>query len=542
MPSRYAFNLGFDNEQGRAEFERERRRLEADATFPIDEAAERLLELAHALDAGVSRCKALLVATPLAWDDESDALGAWISRQHQSLGALGARRVESMRRENRNAELLERVAAAAFFHAGEALKWNGAGARPDYTSLHDLLLLSMPQERHRVSRACVVDGRRRETTLEALYFRALLLDRFCTGSLPRSQLELLDAWLWEWMAALRGERQAPEGAALRVDLDRHAGLREADPFEPGASLHLALAPLEKLRQHVVDGLHAGRVTPAHGCASELRIEEHVALLDHLERAFHGEGEGTAPAARAGREAHAGLRVELWVGIAEILANGMNVGVETGRWRVVNLQDPAIEEQARARFGEATKRYLWQVDTSATGCGFQALDTDASGIHLGDLVGWRRLPGGPVSVGYVARRQRDGAGQVFIGVRLLTQAAQPIRLASEIAMDKDDGRARLFVPGADNSGRDDGFLMPEGEYETRIAHVAHTPAGRFRLRFNRIRERGRGWLLAGFEVTSLSAPAATTSPNLQLEEPVQVVHEPLGEGDAWDFELSARLRG
>jgi len=543
MPSRYAFNLGFDTDQGRAEFERERRRLEGDGTFALDEAAERLLELAHALDAGVSRCKGQLLSMPLAWDDDSDALGSWIARQHQALAALGARRVEAMRRENRAADLVERVAAAALYHFGEAIKWNTTGTRPDYTALHDLLLLSLPQDRHRVPRTCVVDGRRRETTLEALYFRALLLDRFCAGSLPRSQLELLDAWLGEWTAALRGEREAPQGAALRVDLDRNAGLREGRPEEPGASLYLAVAPLEKLRRRVIDELHAGRLTPAHGCASELRLEEHVALLDHLERAFQGEGESAVPAARAGREAHAGLRVEVWVGIAEILANGMSVGIETGRWRVVDLQDPAIEEQKRARFGESTKRYLWQVDTSATGCGFQALDTDAQGISLGDVVGWRRLPGGPVSIGYVARRQRDAAGQVFIGVRLLTHAAQPVTLTSEIALDSGDGRATLFVPGDDASGRADGFLIPEGDYETRIARAAHTSSGKFRVRLNRIRNRGRGWLLAGFEVTPAGVERPI-SPALAME-PVGTslpVLEDQVHADAWDFELSARLRG
>ena len=539
MSSRYTFNLPFDNERGRAEFERERRRVESDGTFELDEAAERLLELAHALDAGVARCKAGLLATPLAWDDQSDSLGEWIGRQHRGLGALAARRVESMRRENRAAELVERVAAAALFHAGEAFKWSASGSRPDYTALHDLLLLSLPQARHRLARACVVDGRRRETTLEALYFRALLLDRFCAGSLERAQLELLDAWLWEWMEALRGEREQPDGPALRVDLERNAGLRAVRTGEPGAALWLALAPLENLRRRVVAELHAGRVTPPHGCVSELRLEEHVTLLDHLERAFRGEEEASVPAPRAGREKHAGLRVEVWVGIAEILARGMSVGIETGKWRVVDLKDPAIDEQARARFGDASRRYLWQVDTSATGCGFQALDSDAAGIAIGDVVGWRRVPGGPVSVGFVARRRSGGAGQMFIGVRLLTHAAQPITLASEIAMERDDGRARLFVPGNDASGRGDGFLLPEGEYETRLAHVAHTPAGRFRVRLNRIRSRGRGWVLAGFEVTPL-ALARVDPPVLVLDGPMPVVDEE--PEDMWSHELSARLRG
>jgi len=537
---RYAFNLGFEVEPGRVEFERERRRLEADGHFPIGEAAERLLELSHALDSGVVRCKAALLATPLAWDDTSDALAGWIARQHQALAALGARRVESMRREAGPAELVERTAAAALFHAGEALKWGSCGERPDYRVLHDLILLSLPQDRHRVARACIADGRRRETTLEALYFRALLLDRFAAGNLPRAQLELLDAWLWEWMPALRGERDAPRGPALRVDLERNAGLRDGPAADPGATLHLALAPLEARRAAIVEGLHVGRLTPAHGCASELRLEEHVALLDHLAQAFSGRADGT-PSRRADREGRSGRRVEAWVGIGEILAHGMNAGVETGRWRVVDLKDPAIAEERRARFGEATRRYLWQVDASATGAGFEALDADANGILLGDVIAWRTGPGAAVSVGCVARRQRwPGGGQVFFGVRLLSHAAQALRMEPEVAAQRDEGETWLFVPGGDASGREDAFLLPEGRYETRLAHLVRTANGTFRVRLNRVRDRGRGWILAGFEVTPLSVPRSV--PALEPLAPLELADlDDDAASSAWDLELTSRLR-
>ncbi|HET6263801.1 MAG TPA: hypothetical protein VFD95_03025 [Usitatibacter sp.] len=541
MPTRYAFNLGFDNEHGRAEFERERRRLESEGLPAADEAAERLLALAHALDAGVARCKPALLSTPLAWDDESDALAAWIGRQHHALAALGARRVEAMRRENRTDDLAERVAAAALFHAGEALKWDEGGERLAYHVLHDLLLLSMPNERHRVARACVVDGRRRETTLEALYFRALLLDRFCAGSLPRAQLELLDAWLWEWTPSLRGERDPPASGGLRADLDRNAGLRDTGAHEqPGASLFLALAPLEAARRRVVDDLHMGRMTPAHGCASELRIEEHVALLDHLESAFAGGDDGVPPA-RAQRELHAGRRVEVWVGLREILAQGMSAGIETGRWRVIDLEDPAIEAQQRARFGEATRRYLWEVDASATGCGFEALETDAAGIALGDVIGWRRGAGAPVSVGCVARRRRCArASQISVGVRVLSHATQLTTLLPEIPGEREEGYQCLFVPGPDASGRGDGFLIAEGRYDTRSAYVVLTAAGSFRVRLNRIRDRGRGWVLAGFEVTPLAVARPVPIPTLETPFPALSLVEDDAAGDAWDRELTSRL--
>jgi predicted dehydrogenase len=49
----------------------------------------------------------------------------------------------------------------------------------------------------------MADGRGRTVTVEKLYLRALLIDRFATGSLTRQQVEIVDAWLWHWEAALK---------------------------------------------------------------------------------------------------------------------------------------------------------------------------------------------------------------------------------------------------------------------------------------------------------------------------------------------------
>ena len=530
--------LRFQRPEGRSDFERARRELRtALPNAGAGEGAARLLELVATLDAGVARCKRELVGTALCWNDENRALIAWIGRQHRALLEMGVRLVEALRREPGDPRVVERVAAACLHAWGETCKWTLARERPDYRQLHDLLLLGASAERRRAAFACVVDGRAQQASLESLYFRALLLDRFASGSLTRAQLELLDAWLWEWSTVLEGHREPPAGPFLRVDVDLDAGLRHGARAGDGASLYLALAPLEAERRKLVQSLRRGRMVPAHGCAAELRIEEHVALIDYLRAALRDPiGEA---AQRAPRQAAAGTRVEVWVGLQEILARGIGVGIETGRWRTLDLQDAAIAEQSRARFADASRRYLWLVDASASGLGFEALETDAAGIEAGDLVGWRRTLGGPVVIGQVARRMPGAqGGQVFLGVRLLTEAAQPLTLSQDLGRESGDA-TYLFVPGEDNSGRRDAFLVPESGFDLRASYRARIGAHAFTLQLNRVRSRGRGWILAGFEVmpAGSGAPEPAPPPELtlapQLGDDEQASH-------AWDHELSARL--
>jgi hypothetical protein len=501
MATAPSLSRNFQRADGRAEFERTRRELNAELLAkPAQEASACLLEIGNNLDAGVARCKRELLASALCWNEDNQVMVAWICRQHREIAGMALTLAGALLEDAANTkELLGRVTAAAFFHWAEATKWSPARERPDYAPLHTLLATAIATGRERESFSWAADGRGHRTTLESLYFRALLLDRFASGSLTRQQVELLDAWMWEWTTALRSSRSVPVGAALRVDLDTNAGLREGVREGEGRSLYLALAPLETERRKIVKDLQRGRMVPRHGVAADFRIEEHVTLLDHLKRTFrdHAPGAGT----RAPRQHAAGTRVEVWVGLNEILLRGIGVGTETGRWRALNLKDPSIDAHARARFTEATKRYLWLADTSASGLGFEAMESDAAGIEVGDLIGWRKASGGAVTLGVVRRRLAGAtAGQVFLGVQLVTEAAQPLTLTSEVAFDGAQAAGTyLFVPGSDESGRHDAFLVSESTYQQHSTLRTRAGSNSYQLRFNRVRGRGRGWLLAGFEI-------------------------------------------
>ena len=528
--------LNFQRDDARSEFERMRRALKPQAID--DDSIQALADLGTALDTGVARLKRELLASSLVFNDDNHRLMAWIEQQHRGVADFAAQLIESMRNEPGPA--LPRLVASSLHHRGQAVKWAMGRERVDARALHSLFMLAVTCRRHREPFLCRVDGGSRRTTIEALYFRALLLDRLSGGSLTRQQVEVLDAWLWEWSEDLRGERTQPQGGWLRVDLDSAAGLRCGARTGIGASLYLPLDPLERRRRAIVTEMQRGRLVPAAGCAAELRIEDHVAVLDHLAEAFRASEDPEA--GRAPRTPTGTQRIEVWAGLPEILARGVAVGIETGRFRTLALDSPAVSAQVSERFADTARRYFWMHDESETGLGFEALEHDADGIEVGDILGWRRIAGGPVQVGRVTRRFPRGAGEVFFGVSLLSDCPQPLKL-TRIGAGPDEGElTHLFMPGDDASGREDAFLMLDGCYDVERCFAASLAGTQFFMRFNRVRLKGRGWVLAGFELLE-HRPEDPAGPMQPDRAPAELPQLSLAELDATDpfaHEVRAKL--
>lgn len=545
--TKLTLNLQFQRPECRGEFDKIRNALKSSLLESgVEDGAGRLLDLGAALDAGVARMKRDLLGSSLCWNEDNQLVTAWIHQQHRRIVEMSSRVIEAMRREDGESPLLARIIALTLFHWGEAVKWISGRERADYAPLHDMLSLSMAGGRHREPVTWVADGRGRTVTIEALYFRALLLDRFASGNLTRQQVEVLDAWLWEWAACLTATQSCPSGAALRVDLDANAGLRDGLREGSGRSLYLPLEPLEVQRRALIKELHRGRIVPMHGCTAEFRIEEHVAVLDHLARAFRAPQDTGAK--RAARQQEAAPRIEVWVGLPEILARGAGVkaGTETGQWLALSLADPSRSTElkdagqpVRYENADPSRRYLWLSDTSATGCGFEALDTDASGIEIGELIGWRRAASGPITLGRVIRRlPSTTAGQVFLGVQLLTEMGLPFALTRADAFDRASAENTfLFVPGDDASGRRDAFLLPESRFQQQHSNHARTGDEAYTVKFNRVRDKGRGWILAGFEV--VPAKRVEVISNRKQEPSFERVPEDRFD-DPWGLEVSPRL--
>ena len=513
MTPKAALGRGLQRPDIRSEFERSRRELRnALGDWSANAAAVRLAELGTAIDTGVARVKRELLASSLCMNDDHQALGEWICGEHQKLAEIAFKLLDGSAGTVTEPALALNVCAAALFHWGEAVKWSARRERLNYQPLHALLAEAIRAGTHRQPLRIVSDGRGRTMSIESLYLRALLLDRFGGGSLTRQQMEVLDAWLWEWAPALSATSEYPGGGTYRIDLDGNSGLREGKRAGEGTSLYLQLEPLESRRRQVIKELHNGRFVPPHGCSADMRVEEHVAVIDQLQRAFQSCSEDAAR--RAERSSGAGLRLEVWVGLPEILSRGISPAnlESTSAWKVSEDVRAAIAAGNRNHpsigiIDDPSKRYLWLLDVSDTGFGFEAMGRDAVGIEVGDIVGWRKAKGEPCTIGKVVRRVPGGQpGQVFLGVQRLTHAAQPLRLVEQIGDRELSENTFVFVAGDDPSGRHDAFLLPE---KLMRDNAFRTRAGNdvYKLRFNRVRNKGRGWVLAGFEILAADQPLA-----------------------------------
>jgi hypothetical protein len=528
----------------RQEFERARRALKTDfAQIGQDDALARLSELATTLDAGVARMKRGLLATSLCLNDEHEALAAWVCTENEQLGEIAQKLHQFAANDG---ALRLRLGALSLFLWGEAVKWSQRRERHDYEPLHAIVKQAQAEDSQRQPLRMIAEGRGRTVTLESLYFRALVLDRFASGCLTRQQLEVLDAWLWEWVPSLTATTSKPDHKCFRADLDVNAGLREGARAGEGESLYLALAPLEERRRAVIRELHRGRLTPQHGCTADMRVEEHVAVLDQLERAFQLAGSAEP---RAERKSGAGQRLEVWVGVSDILARGVAPApvTATGSWKISEDVRAAIASgnpnHPALLLDDPSRRYLWLTDMSETGAGFEAMGRDAGGIEVGDVIGWRRTPKGPCSIGKVVRRAPGSSpGQVYIGVQLLGSQAQPVKLVEQAGERDLSESLYIFVSGDDESGTRDAVLFPENVQRESSTFAARAGEDVFRLRFNRVRNRGRNWVLAGFEVTPPEPARVLAKDDEPLELPA--LEFTLADDDEYDKafsrEVGARL--
>jgi hypothetical protein len=112
--------------------------------------------------------------------------------------------------------------------------------------------------------------------------------------------------------------------------------------------------------------------------------------------------------------------------------------------------------------DASRRFLHLVNMSASGFGFDASEEEAFGIGVGDLVAMRVSDDDPIVVGRVVRRVPGAIeGNVIIGVRAMSAMPEPLALSRAQPTGKaDDDETFIFVPGEDDSGAKDGFLVPE----------------------------------------------------------------------------------
>lgn len=489
--------------------------LAAAATDNPARAMSLLVELHREVGLAAAALTSRLLRSALQWTDADKADAVAMDAVHHQLAGIACGLSRSLSDLGPPGDPRVGLAVAlALCSLGDAAKCDAAigQTRPhDYAAMHFLIRLAITGSFHRQAMDLEVEGRPARCTVEALYFRALLLARFASGTLNCKQLEILDGWIWMWLPVLKSTAQAPAGAALRADLDSTTGLTRGVRGDAGPALYLPQGPLEDAYRAVVAEFHNGRIVPADRLAATFRIEEHVAVLDLIRQGLRESR--NEPIMRAARRP-AGRIVEMYVGVAQVMARAFSppapvpAAISLATRAGGPVEAPRRESEHDVALGEIydpVRRQVRIVDESDTGLGIEGNKADCEQVCAGDLVGMRLQDGGPLVLGRVARSIPGRHGKVSIGVHRLTSSSRPVDV---LPIDEPaEGRALLYVPGQEPSGTQDGFLVSEAVFAKGGRIGVAVESLRYTLRFNRVRERGRGWVLAGFEVTDVATREA-----------------------------------
>lgn len=478
-------------------------RAQAESADPGPFAREVLGQFDRFEDA-LAHDEAGLIANPLRWTDEDRDFGLWIESAFHAFSRLGAR---VLRRLCEGPELAlgkepaGEMAAFSLAMSGAAIKWAeiaGAGRRAvSIAEVHRVFAMADAHGLRNAPVALAAAPAQWNRDIDAHYARVLLLDAFCRGNLGRQQVAIADCWLLEWCRAYRVVDGPVHGACLVVDTKGTRGLRPAPGGDAKDLRCLAIEPMGEQIRQAVGWFHEGRIYPGHGGATAFRVEEHVAVLDHLRGFLRMARRGTPDRqARHGREA----RVEAYVGLAEILAKAFTPGsVETLQPSPPLLEPPrgapAMPRSVVDMQYEVPLRLLRLVDESAGGLGLESDESEPT-IEVGTLVAIRREPCGPALLCEVVRRVAVPGSPTRLGARVLSHDMVKLSLARAGSR---AGAAALFLPGADSCGRGDCLLVSQSDFDPRAPMEIAFPDRVYDVRLNRIRHQGRGWVLAGLEV-------------------------------------------
>ena len=478
------------------------------------------------IDADVRAVKRRLFATSLASRDDDKTAARWISAQHRRLARMSHRIVETLRLHPPGEHGFE-LLSLALHYMGESVKGHIKESH-FHRGLHALMRIALAGGRHHEPMQFDLGTRRAPCTMTSLYFRALLLARLAGGGLTFPQIEILDTWMWNWMSALGGCDEPPEGAAYRADLDANEGLRCGARTVAGPSLYLARAPIEAVRLEISKEFHRGRLVRAAGDVSTFAVDDHFAALDAIRRNLRGVRHESAG---RGKRYAAHAVVALHVGLDEVMAKGFT---EAANAAAPITLEPMAQSNARARphvarerdhaegaVAEPPPRIVQLLDVSDTGLCLEGDETDCAEIAVGDLVALRLAATEPLLLAKIVRRLPAATGgRVVMGLLRITSAAQAVRARHCSEGEALPDLSVPYVPGDDDAGRHDAYLTSPGRAAERVLFETSVGEHIFTFRFNRIREGGRGWVMAGFEVLALrraeaprAAPRTASPPGL-----------------------------
>jgi len=456
----------------------------------------------------------------LAQTGSDQAVCEWVAARYDHLGRIARAIVPYAKLPSaQDATALARTWALAVMLTGHASKWRKiAGMRSDTAvrgRLHKLFVTAMSAGVDAVILDVMVDRRSVETTVEALYVRALLLERFASGNLPPKRLEILDSWLLAWMGALWLSREpVTDGPSLAVNTrNTTVGLTRYAPGDR-ADFFLGLRPLQRQLERAAGDFHRGVIFPGWGLGLAFRMEEHVALIAFLEREFAIiESSGAQKSKRFAIGTSADVSVIFGFNdiYSRALQNQSTMGASSVTERsALNAPGDALSAAAarRATLSETGgfvqprigRQPINLLDISESGLGLEMDSEEAGFIEVDELIAVRIEAGKPYVLGVVARKTSAHQRSVTtVGVKVLSKV--PLRATLEMLNDRlvRQSVKGIFVAGKAEHGFADSIIVSDAIYKTNPTLSVMVASGVFHLRLGRVRQQGPGWKMAAVEV-------------------------------------------
>jgi hypothetical protein len=328
----------------------------------------------------------------------------------------------------------------------------------------------------------IVDG---DLSCTDAFAHCLLLCTLNVGILTPPQMELAQRWLAASARDLRVEPFFdPESHWYQIDLAADKGPERVSPAAAVAdnTRFLAVAPLGATLARARSHLYAGKLSV--GATPNRVVALHFgSFLDLAEKLWSQD-----------------FRRATWRGEREKVS-GESIEVVLGFDEVMDLL--AAEDADPERLAAAS----WELrDKSATGLGASLPKERGEHIPLGALIGFRHPGDETWQLGCVVRRIRvPDASRWSIGIKRLS--ASPVLVDLEPSTEglqleteaTPDPAAAIYAPIETDGGRIDGVVIDADRFGGNNDFLLPTGGGAFRIRANRVIERGDRWIRIGFEV-------------------------------------------
>jgi len=418
-----------------------------------------------------------------------------------------ARHAAGPGRARSDAQRLAQLAVRSFRRRADQIKWHAFNRTvppvmlwEDANALYGTLEALGAEES-----SCEADPALAGMRCADAYGQCLLLSILNVGVLTSAQVELAHRWLAGHARCARVEPYCdPARHGFQIDLERGRGPERIAPSSAIAdgTRFIEFAGLAAALGEARSKLYAGELPEGLPEGSSVALD-FGAFLDLAERLWSPDWRRISW--RATRSEARGESIEVAIGLERVLSALAAADAEPGAKDGIPVLSErfSARPQPRGTVVDLASGALvrWQLrDRSATGLG--AVVPDAVGVNLepGILVAYRNGDGDAWKIGTLVRRIRsEEMGAWLLGIRNLSDRPVHVSLRGADA----PARAAIYAPLKTKTGRVDGLIVDPGAFGDMATHSLAAGDADFQVQMNRVLDRGRGWLRAGFEVLSKS---------------------------------------